>query len=623
MRAHSMVVVVIVWGLGTPAWAQQGGNIDLQTFRPAMDSRGFITVNASQVLGDRELSFGLVTNWGKGLLRFEDGARSYEVEHMLSPTLVGALGLRLGKLELEFGAAVPFTIMSGDRGPDYDGGTADDPNDDDSYSFEGQGLGNVALHAKLRLLNTSRGARVGVALVASAYLPTATAQDSWLGDGGVTPQAIVVADRELGNLKLAVSGGLRLRLGGDHRFVDSATDALVPATGSAIEVGASLPFGAAIAYALVPQKFDLVAELIGEAPLSGENYLPLEALAGIKVYLARNSFLMIGAGAGLLPSRGGNPDARAFLGIVFEPNLGDRDGDGLKDDVDQCPSDPEDFDDFEDEDGCPELDNDQDRILDVDDRCPNEPEDRDGVEDEDGCPEDDRFDRDGDGILDEDDECPDDPEDRDQFEDEDGCPDFDNDQDRILDVDDLCENDAEDYDRFEDGDGCPEPDNDRDRILDGDDECPRVDGESAEDTAEVWNTVDDDDGCPDRGPVDFDGGVMVVLDKIYFEYNSAVIKEVSFDILDVIAKTINLNPDLELIEVQGHTDERGSDDYNLALSQARSESVVTYLIEHDVAAARLRAQGYGERVPKDRRSNQEAWAANRRVEFLIVTRRSL
>ena len=622
MRAHStmlLVAVVTAWGM-TPAWGQQGGNIDLQAFHPAMDSRGFITVNASQVLGDRELSFGLVTNWGKGLLRFEDGDKSYEVEHMLSPTLVGALGLRLGKLELELGVAAPFIIMSGDRGPDYDGGTADDPNDDESYGFAGQGMGNVAVHGKLRLLNTSRGARVGLALVASAHLPTATAQDAWLGDGGVTPQALVVLDREIGDIKLAINGGLRLRLGGDHRFVDSATDALAPATDAAIEVGASLPFGAAIAYAVAPQKFDVVAELIGELPLGGEHYLPLEALAGIKVYLARNSFLMIGGGVGLVPSQGGNPDARAFLGIVFEPNIGDRDGDGLKDDVDRCPNDPEDFDDFEDEDGCPELDNDQDRILDVDDRCPNEPEDRDGVEDEDGCPDDDRFDRDGDGILDEDDECPDDPEDRDQFEDEDGCPDFDNDQDRILDVDDLCENDAEDYDNFDDVDGCPEPDNDQDRILDVDDDCPRVDGETAAATAEVWNTVDDDDGCPDRGPVDFDDGRLVVLDKIYFEYNSAVIKERSFDILNVIAETINLNPDIELIEVQGHTDERGSDEYNLALSQARSESVVTYLTGHDVAAKRLKAQGYGEREPKDRRSNQEAWAANRRVEFLIVTR---
>ena len=66
---------------------------------------------------------------------------------------------------------------------------------------------------------------------------------------------------------------------------------------------------------------------------------------------------------------------------------GDRDGDGLTDDVDECPDDPEDFDEFEDEDGCPEPDNDQDGILDEPDQCPNDPEDVDDFEDEDGCPD--------------------------------------------------------------------------------------------------------------------------------------------------------------------------------------------------------------------------------------------
>jgi hypothetical protein len=63
------------------------------------------------------------------------------------------------------------------------------------------------------------------------------------------------------------------------------------------------------------------------------------------------------------------------------------DGDGIADSVDQCPNDPEDFDDFEDEDGCPEPDNDQDGVHDIDDECPNDPEDKDGDSDEDGCPE--------------------------------------------------------------------------------------------------------------------------------------------------------------------------------------------------------------------------------------------
>lgn len=72
-----------------------------------------------------------------------------------------------------------------------------------------------------------------------------------------------------------------------------------------------------------------------------------------------------------------------------QPGVGgsDRDGDGSRDDLDRCPDEPEDRDNFEDEDGCPEPDNDRDGIRDIDDKCPAEPESRNGRQDEDGCPD--------------------------------------------------------------------------------------------------------------------------------------------------------------------------------------------------------------------------------------------
>ena len=81
----------------------------------------------------------------------------------------------------------------------------------------------------------------------------------------------------------------------------------------------------------------------------------------------------------------------------------DRDGDGIPDKLDRCPSEPEDRDGFEDADGCPDPDNDKDGIPDALDRCPNEPEDKDGFEDADGCPD---PDNDNDGIPDAADKCP-------------------------------------------------------------------------------------------------------------------------------------------------------------------------------------------------------------------------
>ena len=298
-----------------------------------------------------------------------------------------------------------------------------------------------------------------------------------------------------------------------------------------------------------------------------------EAIGAIKLYLARNSFFEIGAGWKV--SNGyGSAQPRAFIGFIFEPSIGDRDGDGYKDDVDQCPDDPEDFDDFEDEDGCPEPDNDKDRILDDADKCPNDPETRNGYQDEDGCPDNTTFDRDGDHIPDDVDKCPDDPEDFDNFEDEDGCPDPDNDKDGIKDVIDVCPNDPEDKDGFEDTDGCPDPDNDHDRILDAQDKCPNE--------PENYNKFQDDDGCPDKDMVRLRKGKIEILDKIYFETDKDEIKPISFPLLDAVAAVINDNQQIQLIEIQGHADERGDDAHNLDLTERRAASVRRALNERNV-----------------------------------------
>jgi outer membrane protein OmpA-like peptidoglycan-associated protein len=98
----------------------------------------------------------------------------------------------------------------------------------------------------------------------------------------------------------------------------------------------------------------------------------------------------------------------------------DTDGDGIHDDEDACPNDPEDADGWQDEDGCPDPDDDGDGILDATDQCPRVAEDADGWQDADGCPD---PDNDGDGILDGSDQCPDQPETVNGNQDDDGCPD--------------------------------------------------------------------------------------------------------------------------------------------------------------------------------------------------------
>ncbi|MCC6216213.1 MAG: OmpA family protein [Polyangiaceae bacterium] len=256
---------------------------------------------------------------------------------------------------------------------------------------------------------------------------------------------------------------------------------------------------------------------------------------------------------------------------------GDRDSDGLRDSVDRCPDDPEDYDSFQDEDGCPDLDDDADGVPDVRDECRRIPEDRDGFQDEDGCPE---VDNDLDGIVDSKDSCPNEPEDLDEFQDEDGCPDPDNDQDGILDKEDLCP---------------LEP--------------------------ETKNDYADEDGCPDELQVRVLGDKIVLDDRVHFQVNSHIIRTVSYPLLERLAKLIVEHPEYVQIEVEGHADERGPEWYNKKLSEDRARSVMEFLITRGVERARLSAVGYGTSRPLVEKSSEHAWYMNRRVE-LRVTRQT-
>lgn len=558
MRARMAAIALPVVFASSVATADgNGGDVELSAFRPAIDSRGFITVDGADALEPGQLSLGLVSSWARGLLRLDGGGATYAVDNVVTPTLIAAYGLPGG---LELGMSLPFGVVNGGRTPIDDRGTPGDPYDDDRRRVAEQGLGDLGVHAKLELLH--RGA-VRAAVLGTALLPTAS-HDTWLGTGKTTVSGRAALEFRRGRLRAAINAGVRARVGGDAEFRDDPDPMMptpMPTTGAEITVGPAAIGGVAASIGVTP-KIELVGESFAVIPLRGTGYRPVEALAGAKVYLAERSYLSLGGGVGL-GGDGGNPDARVFLGIVFEPRSPAR------------------------------------THIEVPDEPPPAPARGEG-------------DRDGDGILDSLDSCPDEPEDPDGFQDGDGCPDRDNDGDGIVDMNDLCENDAEDFDHVEDDDGCPETDADRDRIADNLDKCPTK--------PESWNTYQDDDGCPDRSTVNVTGSIIEILDEIHFDFNSAVIQERSYGLLKTIAETIELNPDLALIAIGGHTDERGSDAYNDKLSDARANAVRDHLIGLGIAADRLTAEGYGERVPKVEGHNQKAWRKNRRVEFVIVKR---
>jgi OmpA-OmpF porin, OOP family len=112
-------------------------------------------------------------------------------------------------------------------------------------------------------------------------------------------------------------------------------------------------------------------------------------------------------------------------------------------------------------------------------------------------------------------------------------------------------------------------------------------------------------------------GLTVRLKNIYFDYDKSTLQSASFVELDKVVDFLTHNPRLE-IEISGHTDSKGPDDYNLNLSQGRSQSVVDYLISKGVDAGRLTAHGYGETKPIDTNDTDEGRANNRRVEFTVL-----
>jgi outer membrane protein OmpA-like peptidoglycan-associated protein len=112
-------------------------------------------------------------------------------------------------------------------------------------------------------------------------------------------------------------------------------------------------------------------------------------------------------------------------------------------------------------------------------------------------------------------------------------------------------------------------------------------------------------------------GTKVVLNNIFFESGRAELKPISYVELNKAADLLKDNATM-IIEVGGHTDNLGSDELNLSLSQKRANAVMEYLKLAGIEETRLKAKGYGETQPIADNSTEEGRAKNRRTEFEIV-----
>ncbi|MBW2263371.1 MAG: OmpA family protein [Deltaproteobacteria bacterium] len=558
------------------AHAQDQRGFSAQNFQPAAGAGNFLTQEGgfvSQELGysasglfhyqykpvvirtcDEELD-GECTQWS--------GERGALLRHQLTLELMGSIAIfRI----FEAALAVPFIVyQTGNTIHDDAGATV-------AEGASGHvGLGDIRLHLKLDLLNGVFGQhseRFGLALVPVLTFPVGhfIAGDSFMGDSSVTVHPKVAFEVRLGRARLALNLGYMWR--------ESKTFFLA-------DMGHRLTYGVA-AEVQIAQGLDFIVELFGQNGFSSDiTSSPLEIDAAVRYRILEGLHLTAGAGMGLVAAVS-TPWLRLFAGIAWtgsvkpKPSDGDRDGDGIPDERDECPRKAEDEDGFEDDDGCPDRDNDGDGIADKKDKCPLEPEDKDKFEDKDGCPD---PDNDGDGIADEDDECP---------------------------------KKAEDDDGFEDDDGCPDRDNDMDGIPDDKDECPEE--------KEVFNDVDDEDGCPDEGKalLEMGGSQIQILEKINFATDSdEIVGHKSFKVLRAVKKILKANPDMK-IRIEGHTDDVGSATYNMALSKKRAESVKKWLVDEGIDGSRIETVGIGPKKPITDNDTKEGRAKNRRVEFHIV-----
>ena len=581
-------MTALVLLLGRPALAQTNGGA-LERFTPAPAGDAFFGVASAAVGGHLVPRASAIVDFAYHPLSIQfDGTRSVIVSQQTFLHLDASFALWDRVL---VSADMPFALAQGGDAPTVGGVAFPSPS--------GAQAGDLRLGARVRLYGDYwKPFQIGVG--GYVYVPTAPSH-SYAGDGEVRGRPQVVLGGRASHFVWSASLGTELRASTHpHTFEAGAAAALVLGK-ELLQIGPELTMA-------VPFSSDqsLSTSTLRVASSSADT----EIFLGAKVRPLRPFVVGAGAGTGLTHGYG-SPQLFAVASLGYEP----------------LPPKVED------------IDTDRDGIPDREDACPDRPGPRDPDPKKNGCP----ADRDGDGIADADDACPDvkgvpsdDPK-------KNGCP-ADRDGDGIPDPEDACP-DVKGV-RSEDPklNGCP-PDRDGDGILDAEDACPDVKGIRSDDPKKNGCPPDSDgdgipdpeDACPDRpGPRDPDpkknGCPLVVVTETEIQIRSQVkflfgqaditqtVDPVSETLLTEVRDAIHNHPEIEVIEVQGHADEVGTQWKNLALSQARASAVRDWLIRRGIATNRLKAKGYGSKVPLVAGSSEEARQQNRRVQFVVIKR---
>ena len=344
---------------------------------------GLIGTDQAEPLLPLQYSAAAYLSYAHNPLVFIYGDGTYEpvVNHQLMLEVAGAVGIvRL----VDVGVSVPVAL--------YQGG-------DDSAGFgklSGAALGDLRLMPRVHLLS-ERSFGFGLSLVPELTFPTGD-KDRFVGDPSVAFRPKVIAAIPFGAVRVIGSVSYRLRRNADAAGVTLGDEMDLHAGADVSLERLQLPLSALA---------ELSASTAAAHPFRGDGLSSIEALFGARTRAFADFVVTGGVGIGL--TRGlGTPAFRFILGIAWAPLPPDTDGDGIPDPIDACPNQAEDFEGYQDEDGCPEggqkaptevipepplvekppvTDRDGDGIPDDIDRCPDDAEDIDGYQDDDGCPE--------------------------------------------------------------------------------------------------------------------------------------------------------------------------------------------------------------------------------------------
>ena len=526
----------------------QENDFVVEQFEP-LPSQGtnILNIGTSDVIRHLYPSFGLVLHFQDDPFQLvladdEEDIRQRIVDYQLKAEVWASVGL-FDYLEIGFVMPLVLAQEAGDVLTE-----ALEPRAFNSFT-----TADLRIVPKLKILNAEEFSGFGLALMVPISLPTGDSE-SYNSEGRVRFEPRLVLDYR-------TEGG----------FLVAANVAFQPRQNRQVlnfENTDAFKWGLGLEVPLVKDELALIGSVFGTVAVGADvgvsegRTMPIEALGGVQWWFFEDWVGNIGGGAGLTDGVG-SPDFRAFLSVGYtpkKPKVYDADGDGVVDADDKCPLEPEDMDGFQDEDGCPDVDNDGDGVLDVADG-----------------------DKDNTGFG-------------------------------------ACRNEPEDKDGFEDTDGCPDPDNDKDGILDvADGEKDETGYGKCRNEPENVNEWQDEDGCPDIKPkAVLTETAIQILEKVYFDFDKATIQERSFPLLDEVVRILSENPQVNLVRIEGHTDNIGTRAYNAGLSDRRSKAVMAYLVKKGIEKKRLTAKGYGFDFPIDTNATQEGRDKNRRVEFNIL-----